>query len=92
MQSNYDNVISPDFNDPLQYFDSTPPTSRTTPPIYADDPWSTIPEGSFDFDNTSSSYIVEQHITHNNHFIGDSSEQRNTVFGSELTSFNVLCL
>lgn len=90
MQNNYDNILSPDFNDPLQYFDSTPPISRTTPPIYADDPWTTAPEGAFDFDS-SPSYIIEQELEHSNYFADQDIDQQKAIFGSELTSSNVLC-
>jgi hypothetical protein len=92
MQDTYENILSPNFNDPLHYFDSSPPTSRTTPPIYADDPWSTIPEGTIDFNSTSSSYVINQDMSHNSYFVDESNERNNAIFGSELTSSNVLCL
>jgi hypothetical protein len=86
MQNNYENILSPDFNDPLQYFDSSPPVSRTTPPIYADDPWTTPP---FDQDDLNSSYVIEQ--DHSMYFTTEQdNEQQKAIFGSELTPSNVL--
>lgn len=80
MQNSFDNVLSPDFSEPLQYFDSSPPLSRTTPPIYADDPW-----------NSSSYEDTEPEISHSNYFIDQESEQHKAIFGSNLTASNVLC-
>lgn len=78
MQTSFDNVLSPDFSEPLQYFDASPPLSRTTPPIYADDPW-----------NSSSFEDAEPDMPH--YFVPNDSEQHKTLFGSNLTATNVLC-
>ncbi|KAG2206693.1 hypothetical protein INT47_003635 [Mucor saturninus] len=77
MQTSFDNVLSPDFSEPLQYFDASPPLSRTTPPIYADDPW-----------NSSSFEDAEPEMPH--YFVANDSEQHKTLFGSNLTAANVL--
>lgn len=85
MERNYDNVLSPDFNDPLQYFDYSLATSRTTAPIYAEDPWSSTPEGAFAFDTTSP-YNIEEDLSNNNIYIQSNREE----IGTEITPFNVL--
>lgn len=79
MQHSFDNVLSPDFSEPLQYFDSSPPMSRTTPPIYADDPW-----------NSSSFEDTEEEPDMPHYFSADEA-QRKTLFSSNLTAGNVLC-
>lgn len=82
MQNNFEHILSPDFNEPLQYFDTSPSLSRTTPPIYADDPWTT---------STPSSYVADRDLSHSHYFTEQEDIQHKDTFGSELTASNVLC-
>ncbi|KAI8094582.1 hypothetical protein BDF21DRAFT_458979 [Thamnidium elegans] len=81
MQNNFEHILSPEFNEPLQYFDTSPSLSRTTPPIYADDPWTT---------STPSSYVADRDLSHSNYFTEQEDIQHKDTFGSELTASNVL--
>lgn len=95
---NNDNILSPDYSNPLHYFGSHSLT-RTTPPIYADDPWTTSSNASFDFEhgnndndnsNSSNSYAIDRDLVHS--FMMDpDNEQQEVEFGSKLTANNVLC-
>ncbi|GAA5816329.1 hypothetical protein MFLAVUS_009855 [Mucor flavus] len=81
MQNNFEHILSPDFNEPLQYFDTSPSLSRTTPPIYADDPWTT---------STPSSYVADRDLSHSHYFTEQEDIQHKDTFGSELTASNIL--
>ncbi|KAL9549988.1 hypothetical protein MBANPS3_004956 [Mucor bainieri] len=88
MQTPNDDILSPDYSNPLQYF-SSQSLSRTTPPIYADDPWTTSSNASFDFTHDAS--------TSSNNYAVDSSfmmepelNDQDAGFGTELTANNVL--
>ncbi|GAA5805639.1 hypothetical protein HPULCUR_011160 [Helicostylum pulchrum] len=81
MQNNFEHILSPEFNEPLQYFDTSPSLSRTTPPIYADDPWTT---------STPSSYVANRDLSHSHYFTEQEDIQHKDTFGSELTASNVL--
>ncbi|KAI9247016.1 hypothetical protein EDC94DRAFT_626725 [Helicostylum pulchrum] len=81
MQNNFEHILSPEFNEPLQYFDTSPSLSRTTPPIYADDPWTT---------STPSSYVADRDLSHSHYFTEQEDIQHKDTFGSELTASNVL--
>lgn len=87
MQTPNDDILSPDYSNPLQYF-SSQSLSRTTPPIYADDPWTTSSNASFDFNDASNSnnYAVD------GSFMMESElDHQDAGFGTELTANNVLC-
>ncbi|CEP15908.1 hypothetical protein [Parasitella parasitica] len=86
MQTPNDDILRPDYSNPLQYF-SSQPLSRTTPPIYADDPWTTGSNASFDFADTrnSNAYAVDSSF-----IMGSEIDEQNAGFGSELTANNVL--
>lgn len=84
MERNYDNSLSPDFDDPLQYFNSSLTTSRTTPTIYADDPWS-VTEDAIAFESNSP-YAMGGDLLESNYFLQNTQEE----IGPEITSFNVL--
>lgn len=84
MERNYDNMLSPDFDDPLQYFDSSLTTSRATPTIYADDPWS-VTEDAITFESNST-YPMGGDLSESSYFLQNTQEE----IGSEITSSNVL--
>ncbi|GAN07422.1 conserved hypothetical protein [Mucor ambiguus] len=86
MQTPNDDILSPDYSNPLQYF-SSQSLSRTTPPIYADDPWTTSSNASFDFNDTSNSnnYAVDSSFT-----MESELDHQDAGFGTELTASNVL--
>jgi hypothetical protein len=88
---NNDDILSPDYSNPLQYFSSHSLT-RTTPPIYADDPWTTSSNASFDFEqnNNISSYAIDRELVHS-FMMDQDSDQQEVGFGSKLTANNVLC-
>lgn len=91
MQTPNDDILSPDYSNPLQYFNSQS-LSRTTPPIYADDPWTTSSNASFDFSDNGNgnNYAVDSTLGHS-FMIESELEQQDAGFGSELTANNVLC-
>lgn len=84
MERNYDSMLSPDFDDPLQYFDSSLTTSRATPTIYADDPWS-VTEDAITFESNST-YPMGGDLSESSYFLQNTQEE----IGSEITSSNVL--
>ncbi|KAI8644245.1 hypothetical protein BD408DRAFT_384094 [Parasitella parasitica] len=86
MQTPSDDILSPDYSNPLQYF-SSQSLSRTTPPIYADDPWTTSSNASFDFTDTrnSNAYAIDSSF-----MMGSELDEQNGGFGSRLTANNVL--
>ncbi|KAK4514447.1 uncharacterized protein ATC70_002043 [Mucor velutinosus] len=86
MQTPNDDILSPDYSNPLQYF-SSQSLSRTTPPIYADDPWTTSSNASFDFNDTSNSnnYAVDSSF-----MMETELDHQDAGFGAELTANNVL--
>ncbi|KAL7330406.1 Sorting nexin mvp1 [Mucor circinelloides] len=86
MQTPNDDILSPDYSNPLQYF-SSQSLSRTTPPIYADDPWTTSSNASFDFNDTtnSSNYAVDSSF-----MMEPEMDHQDAGFGTELTANNVL--
>lgn len=87
MQTPNDDILSPDYSNPLQYF-SSQSLSRTTPPIYADDPWTTSSNASFDFNDTTNSnnYAVDSSF-----MMESEMDHQDAGFGTELNANNVLC-
>lgn len=79
MQTPNDDILSPDYSDPLNYFNTL---SHSTSPLYEEDPWTTISNnGSIHFNDS-----FEQDMAKS--FINESSQQG---FGSDLSPKNVLC-
>jgi hypothetical protein len=91
MQTHHnDDILSPDYSNPLQYFSSHSLT-RTTPPIYADDPWTTSSNASFDFEHNNSNSYLDRELVDSIMLCPDN-DQQDIGFGSKLTANNVLCI